>query len=389
MSEYQRYEFMTSDRPLTRAQLNEVNELSRHIEATPTQAIIEYRHGDFKHDPIRVLQDFFDGLLYWTNWKTPQLAFRFPHGILPADLIDDYDFSELVSFTRHSQHDILNIDNNFDGMEGSGDQVETELDALMPLRDELMRGDRRPLYLAWLAQKVMMEGEEEYGDDEDDKGTNPPPVPPGLDKLTKAQQALVELWYVPSELIATAARHNKAAAPAAIDDDFVAWIELLPHDRRSDYLLRLTQNEDGLNHLLIDELRRSHSGKATMKQSVGERVPYATLLAERESTVARQEREKSEPAQQAHLRHLQEIHDHQGEYWRQVELAATRETDAGYDEATRLLIELRETAEQFQELQAFQEIFSSWIRSQLSRPPFLKRLKKHSFGVPEAQSPST
>ncbi len=36
MSEYQRYEFMTSDRPLTRKELDAVNNLSSHIEASST-----------------------------------------------------------------------------------------------------------------------------------------------------------------------------------------------------------------------------------------------------------------------------------------------------------------------------------------------------------------
>ena len=81
VSEYQRYEFMTIDRPLTRAQLDEVNELSSHIEASSTHALIEYHWGDFKHDPIKVLREFFDGFLYWANWGSPELAFRFPHGI--------------------------------------------------------------------------------------------------------------------------------------------------------------------------------------------------------------------------------------------------------------------------------------------------------------------
>ena len=67
MSEYQRYEFMTIDRPLTRAQLDEVNELSSHIEASPTHAFIEYHWGDFKHDPIKVLYEYFDGFLYETR----------------------------------------------------------------------------------------------------------------------------------------------------------------------------------------------------------------------------------------------------------------------------------------------------------------------------------
>src|SRR5438874_13341122 len=68
MSEYQRYEFMTSDRPLTRAQLDAVHALSSHIEATSTHALIEYHWGDFKHNPIKVLHEFFDGFLYWANW---------------------------------------------------------------------------------------------------------------------------------------------------------------------------------------------------------------------------------------------------------------------------------------------------------------------------------
>src|SRR5205807_8201390 len=69
--------------------------LSSHIEASSTHALIEYHWGDFKHDPIDVLHKFFDGFLYWANWGAPELALRFPHGILPADLIDGYDLDDL------------------------------------------------------------------------------------------------------------------------------------------------------------------------------------------------------------------------------------------------------------------------------------------------------
>jgi hypothetical protein len=84
MSEYQRYEFMTADHPLTRAQLDTVHALSSHIDASSTHALIEYHWGDFKHNPINVLHEFFDGFLYWANWGSPELALRFPHGILPS-----------------------------------------------------------------------------------------------------------------------------------------------------------------------------------------------------------------------------------------------------------------------------------------------------------------
>ena len=41
MSEYQHYEFMTIDQPLTRVQLDAVNALSSHIEASSTHALIK------------------------------------------------------------------------------------------------------------------------------------------------------------------------------------------------------------------------------------------------------------------------------------------------------------------------------------------------------------
>ncbi|MGH2478328.1 MAG: hypothetical protein ACRDHW_01530 [Ktedonobacteraceae bacterium] len=110
MSEYQRYEFMTIDRPLTRAQLDAVNGLSSHIEASSTHAVIEYHWGDFKHDPIKVLHKYFDGFLYWANWGSPQLALRFPHGALPANLIENYDCDEYVTFSKHADYDILHFD---------------------------------------------------------------------------------------------------------------------------------------------------------------------------------------------------------------------------------------------------------------------------------------
>src|SRR5260221_8662650 len=52
MSEYQRYEWMTSDRPLTRAQLEAVNALSSPIDATPTRAIVQYPWSTLTHDPL-------------------------------------------------------------------------------------------------------------------------------------------------------------------------------------------------------------------------------------------------------------------------------------------------------------------------------------------------
>jgi hypothetical protein len=158
MSEYQRYEFMTIDRPLTRAQLDKVNRLSSHTEANPTHAFIEYHWGDFKYDPINVLYQYFDAFLYWANWGSPQLAFRFPHGLLPVDLLIEYDCDDMVTFTRHKDYDILDI--HFGELEGPDEWIDFELDSFIPIREELMEGDLRALYVAWLASQCVMFGYE-------------------------------------------------------------------------------------------------------------------------------------------------------------------------------------------------------------------------------------
>jgi hypothetical protein len=377
MSEYQRYEFMTSDRPLTRAQLDAVNGLSSHIEASSTHAVIEYHWGDFKHNPIDVLHNYFDGFLYWANWGAPQLALRFPHGILPADLIDGYDFDDFVTFTQHPDYDILDI--QFGEMEAPDEWTEYDLGSLIAIRDELMAGDLRALYIAWLASMRMLGS---YDEEEEDEIISAPPVPHAFATLTAAQQALAELLQLPQELLDAIAQHSKAAKMST-DDDFGAWVELLPQERRKDYLIRLAHNESGLSRLLVKELRELGQGETKMAPSTGEHVTYATLLAESKAIEAAREHKRREEEQLARHRHLQNIHDRQEDYWGQVEQAVTRKSSTGYDEAVKLLVELRDAADQFKESPRFQTRFRAWVRPYMRRSALLERLHKNKFALPE------
>lgn len=374
MSEYQRYEFMTIDRPLTRAQLDAVNELSSHIEASSTHAFIEYHWGDFKHDPIKVLHDFFDGFLYWANWGSPELAFRFPHGILPANLVDDYDFVDFVTFTKHKDYDILDI--HFGEMEGPDQWIDYELGSLMPIRDELMEGDLRALYIVWLASQCMM-----FGCEEDQEGEDyeilVPPVPPDFGKLTTAQQVLAELLQVPEELLIAAARHSTGTKPSIQKDDFAAWVKLLPIERKNEYLLRLADNEPGLSRLFVRELRELYRDRDRVRPSTGERVTYATLNSESKTIRAQREREQRERERAERLRRLQYVHDHQEQYWQQIDQAVEHTVGARYDDAVRNLVDLREAANQFNETQEFQERFRTWVQSYRRRPGLIERLRRH------------
>src|SRR6266480_2591777 len=379
MSEYQRYEFMTIDRPLTRAQLDAVNELSSHIEASSTHALIEYHWSNFKHEPIKVLREFFDGFLYWAKWGSPELAFRFPHGLLPANLIEDYDFDDFVTFTRYKEYDILDI--HFGEMGGPDEWIEHELGSLMPIRDELMEGDLRALYIAWLASQCMMYGYKE-DQEEEDYEIIAPPVPPAFGKLTEAQQALAQLLQVPRDLLLAASRHSTGTMSSTQKDDFATWIELLPADRKNEYLLRLAHNEPGLSRLFVRELRELNRDKDRVKPPTGERVTYATLNSESKTIQAQREREMREREQAERLRRLQYIHDHQEQYWFQINQAVEHTVGARYDDAVRDLVDLREAANQFNETQEFQERFRTWVQSYRRRPGLIDRLRRHQFVLP-------
>ncbi|GHO84029.1 hypothetical protein [Dictyobacter formicarum] len=401
MSEYQRYEFMTIDRPLTRSQLDEVDNLSSHIEASSTHAFIEYNWGDFKHDPIKVLHKYFDGFLYWANWGSPQFALRFPHGVLPDNLLRNYDCGENVTFTQHSDYDILEF--SFGELEAPDEWMEYELADLISIREELMNDDLRSLYIGWLASQDILynyydgddEDTEDWEDDEDeDKDENSkekdeelrdtPEVPPAFKTLTAAQRVLANLLQVPPELLMAAALHSSDSAKQTTDDDFVAWVELLPQERRSDYLVRLARNEPGLHLRLVKELRAAGQPNTTATATTTAAIPYATLLAESKDIKATYERNKREQEQRARHQRLQKIQEHQSNHWFQADQAALRKNSSGYDEATRVLEELREAAQYFNQTDEFQQRFHSWLLPHLRRPALIQRLKARKFPFPEA-----
>jgi len=396
MSEYQRYEWMTSERPLTRAQREAVTALSSHIEVSSTHALVEYHWSDFKHDPLQVLHDFFDGFLYWANWGAPELALRFPHGILPDNLLDGYDLSEFVTVRQDLDYDILDI--HFGELEAPEDWVEYELGSLMALREELMDGDLRAIYIVWLASERLIgidEGDDRDDTDEDEgeDDVDVPSIPPGLGTLTSAQQALAELFQVPQELLVAAGRQSpEAAASTYSATDVASWVHLLPPDRRIDYLLRLAHNEPGLSRMLIKELRElsreSQVGQGSQDhgqdrmRTAGKRVPFAALLAESRAIGAQWEREQRERERIMREQHLQQIHERQDEYWHRAELAVTRGSGAGYDEATTILAELRDVSAHYKEMPAFEARFRAWVAPHVRRPAFVKRLQERRFPFP-------
>jgi hypothetical protein len=126
------------------------------------------------------------------------------------------------------------------------------LASLTPVRAELLRGDRRVAYLAWLL--AVQAGEL-------DPDTPEPRVPHGLDGPSASLAALISFLRVDPDLLAAAAEAGVEDADEL--DRFRSWVERLPAQEQQRWLLRAADNLDlALGSALLGEFRRTHPAVA-------------------------------------------------------------------------------------------------------------------------------
>ncbi|WP_129674555.1 hypothetical protein [Candidatus Chloroploca sp. Khr17] len=344
MSEYQYYEFQTIDRPLTAQQKAAMRQLSSRVELSATRAIFNYAYSDFRGEPLKVLEQHFDALLYIANWGSKQLAFRFPKNALDPKQLQPYllDTEEGCSaqVTVMSTHMLLNLELN--EQEGYG-WIEGEglLDPLIPLREALLQGDLRALYLYWLRAANERAG---WLMEEEDDAAEPlvePPVPAGLGQLDEALQALVEFFEIDRDLIAAAAEQSPALT--LHEEPLDAWIPLLPEEERNAFLLSVVQGEAHVGVALRRRLREV--GRASsMAVPIGPQRTFAELQASAEVARSRRIQREREAAAQARLARLDALAQREDAVWEQIATLLAKRTASSYEESVGYLVELRELA---------------------------------------------
>src|SRR5919198_1504264 len=68
MSEYQYYEFVAVDRPLSEREQRELRAISSRATITSTRFANSYSYGNLKGDPAKLVERYFDAHLYLANW---------------------------------------------------------------------------------------------------------------------------------------------------------------------------------------------------------------------------------------------------------------------------------------------------------------------------------
>lgn len=294
MSEYQYYGWQTIDRALTAAEQAAVGQLSSHIDVTLTRAWVEYHWSDFKHDPKQVLVQYFDAFLYYANWGCQRLAFRFPKGLLDENALQPYLWEYCSELEPVG--DCLILDVSYPDEDGGNwFEGEARLSALAPLRDDILNGDYRMLYLAWLLAAAANDIDEELE----------PPVPPGLKGLSAPLAEFVRFFQLEPFLVQAAAQASEALRPAptlALD----ALIARLPRAECDAFLRRLAEGEP-LLALKFNRRLQGLAGPPGKSQPTATRRTWAELRATAERLRQAEARRQKAEAEAKRIKDLQDF----------------------------------------------------------------------------------
>ncbi|MET8367517.1 hypothetical protein ABZU53_28730 [Micromonospora sp. NPDC005194] len=376
MSEYQYYEFTAVDRPLTGRERADLRSMSTRADITATSFVNTYEWGNFKGDPRRLMERYFDAHLYLANWGTRQLMLRLPKHVLDPATVAHYCQGDSASVLAAGKHVIVDLhDEDEDGTDEWDLDGHGLLASIIPVRASLAAGDLRLLYLAWL--RCLQS--KEIADDEPE-----PPVPAGMGTLDAPLTAVAEFLRIDPDLIAAAAA---GSVPVASGEPTAAqlrtWVVGLPARDKDAILTDLITGGD--SHLRSQLLRRYRDAHRTdtptpaVARTAGELLATAAdLRAERERRDAEQRerdwarRERSAAA--ARQRHLDALAVDQPAAWQRVdELIATKKPRE-YDTAVQLLVDLRDLGDRDGASASFRNRLAELRAVHARKPSLLERL---------------
>jgi len=361
MSTYQYYEFQALDRPLTETEQQAVSRLSSRVNPHPTSAIFVYNYSDFPGSAEKVLAKYYDALFFIANWGSVQIAFRFPKGLVDPQQFEPYCVPDCISYQVTGDHLVLNIERHDEGGFDYWVEGEGTLSGLIPLREAILDGDLRLLYLAWLmATDVAWDLVE---------GNTEPPVPPGLKELNASLRNFIDLFEVDEHLVGAAA---EASLPLKVKPavDLGQAIGNLERAEQAAWLLRLAQGERRLD--LKFQRRLAEQAPRPVAPSSQPRRTVAQLQAAAERVTQKTAERKRREAQAKRIRELEALAPQAEITWVRVEQLIERKNASAYREAVEWLVKLKELAEYQNAELAFNQRLRA-IRSKYARRPALMR----------------
>lgn len=316
MSESQTYEFLAIDRPLTTTETKRLREISSRADITAARFFVRYDYGELKADPAKLLAQSFDAFLHVGGWGGRWLALRLPKARVDAKALGAYFPRGGATLKVLAEHVIVDVPFEPEEPDGGWDDEEPPaLASLLPLRDELLRGDLRFAYLAWLWSV-------DQGSVDD--AALEPPVPPGLAERTSAQEAFLAAFELDPALVEIAAD----ASPRLGGDDAALsqWVAAASAKQKDAWLARALAQPD---LPLGAELRRAYYAEVAPREAAPRRTAgmlrdlASVRRAEHEALARGREARARAAHEAAAARRLVRISDHRERMDRSIVNAQT------------------------------------------------------------------
>ena len=375
MSEYQYYEFVAVDKPLTREQMAELRSRSSRATITATSFVNEYNWGDLKGDPADWMRRYFDAFVYTANGCSCRLAFRMPHAVFKKSELKRFATDCALTFDDAGTHWIVNwsLDESANHDRFAMEDGRGWMGRLAPLRDELQRGDFRPLYLGWLAGVTA-------GEVDDDAVE--PEVPSGMSKLSAAQQALVEFLEIDPDLLSAATAGSRTTEDWSDDDSVETWVAgLSKNEMRIVFDLLLQGQSHPAERRVKSEFLRwqKETGQDVTGPAALRDVAELRDLAEKSEKIRLGHAAKEQARQEAEHRtkretYLKTLAADFDRYWNAIHVHAERGTASSYDEAKRAIADLADAYVLVSKKKEFDQALHHFVDRHTKRGTLVRRL---------------
>jgi hypothetical protein len=372
MSEYQYYEFAAIDGPISDEGLRYARGCSSRAEVSPFRWRNVYHFGDF-HGSVDTLLKYYDAHFYIANWGTVRLGLALPEGCLKPEMIEPYlhggEHSENTLTTKQvGGRRIIWWERNEEGGWG-WTEGEGIIDQLVGIREELMRGDYRALFLGWLA-----DFDPDEWRDPKDRGVLPP-IPAGLDDLSPAQDALIEQFPVNPDALAAAAGQSQASMPDRIP--MAKVLEDIPVSEMQVFLARVAQGDGSrvmaeLNRLTYPDAETPAGAAMSCTDFAAKTIDLRETRRRRETEAAAVKRKREEEARRCHLTTVLQRAD---TIWAGLDALMDQKIASAYNQAAAQLQELRDAHAQAGDDQRFHAKLAAFRERYARRPAMMRRLQ--------------
>ena len=340
MSEYQFYEFKSIDKALTKEEQNIISSWSSRTRVTSSGAIFTYNYGDFHQDEEKVVEQYFDAMFYISNWGSKRIIFKFPKELINIDQIQKYCTEPEISLKIKKNSILLDLD--FSEEEPDDDWIEGEgyLSSIISLRDDIINGDYRCLYLAWLNTNI--NGNENELE---------PSVPLGLNSLNSALQSFIDLLNINQDLLSSAIKNSKSQVSEKTPE-LSELINKLPEEEKSSFLIRLAKGESLLSQKLLKRLKDFTQNTQTENNSEKLRT-ISELRNQTEQNRILREKEEKQVQEELRLKKLDQLEKNETKLWQEVDIFISEKKSKSYDNAIDILKDLKELAKHKNQIREF------------------------------------